>query len=59
MQRMFLLAATSKLWLLATFLLEGTGAHADFPEVSKLPSRPELPDPLVRFNGDRVSTREQ
>src|SRR6516225_5822128 len=59
MQHMFQRAATSKLWLLAALLLAGTGAHADVPEVSKLPSRPQLPDPLVLFNGDRVTSREQ
>lgn len=36
-----------------------TAAWADFPDVSKLPSRPELPDPLVMFNGERVSTQDQ
>ena len=30
-----------------------------FPEVSALPSRPELPDPLVMFNGKRVETQKQ
>jgi hypothetical protein len=30
-----------------------------FPDVSRLPSHPELPDPLVLFNGERVTTKEQ
>jgi hypothetical protein len=34
-------------------------ADAAFPEVSKMPPRPELPDPLVLFNGERVTTQKQ
>jgi hypothetical protein len=34
-------------------------AQTPFPEVAKLPSRPELPDPLILFNGDRVTTARQ
>src|SRR6516165_195797 len=34
-------------------------ARADFPEVSKLPSRSDFPDPLVMFNGDRIKTKDQ
>jgi hypothetical protein len=34
-------------------------AQKDFPEVSKMPSRPDLPDPLVMLNGDKVTTKEQ
>jgi hypothetical protein len=34
-------------------------ARADFPDVAQLPSHPELPDPLVMFNGERVTTRQQ
>lgn len=30
-----------------------------FPPASELPSQPELPDPLVMFDGRRVTTREQ
>jgi dienelactone hydrolase len=41
-------------------LLSGpTLARADFPDVAQLPSHPELPDPLVMFNGERVTTRQQ
>lgn len=32
---------------------------AEFPPVDQLPSRPELPDPLVMFDGTRVTTKEQ
>src|SRR5262249_20105583 len=39
--------------------LPAAAARADFPPVSQLPSRPELPDPLVMLNGDRVTTKEQ
>jgi hypothetical protein len=34
-------------------------ARADFPDVAQLPSRPGLPDPLVLFNGERVTMRQQ
>jgi hypothetical protein len=40
-----------------------TGAAAagaeSFPEASALPSRPELPDPLVMFSGKRVESRDE
>src|SRR5262245_15970934 len=46
--------------VLATFvLLETAVLHADFPEPAKLPSRPELPDPLGTRNGERVTSKEQ
>src|SRR5581483_2742347 len=32
---------------------------ADFPPPEKLPSHPGLPDPLVMFDGTRVTTKEQ
>lgn len=34
-------------------------ARAEFPDVSHLPSRPDLPDPLVTLDGERVTTKEQ
>jgi hypothetical protein len=42
-------------------LLSAAAAAADdaFPEPSALPARPELPDPLVMLNGERVPTKEQ
>ena len=43
----------------ALLLIGGSAALADFPDVAQLPSRPEIPDPLVMFNGERVTTREQ
>jgi hypothetical protein len=39
------------------FLLVAVG-QADFPEVSKLPSQPGLPDPMVMFDGGRVVDKE-
>src|SRR5438105_2959195 len=46
--------------LFALFLLVSTTRAAeDFPDVSQLPSHPELPDPLVMFNGQRVTSKEQ
>ncbi len=44
---------------IALVFLGAAAVRADFPEVSKLPSRPEIPDPLVMLNGDRVTTKEQ
>ena len=32
---------------------------ADFPPPDKLPSKPELPDPTVMFDGTKVTTKEQ
>ena len=29
---------------------------ADFPEPAKLPIRADLPDPLVLFNGEKVTS---
>lgn len=34
-------------------------AQKRFPEVDKLPSHPELPDPLVMFDGSRVASKQQ
>ncbi len=34
-------------------------ASDDFPEVAKLPRRAELPDPLVKLDGTRVTTPQQ
>jgi hypothetical protein len=35
------------------------GAAQNLPELSQLPSQPDLPDPLVMFNGQRVTSKEQ
>ncbi len=49
--------------LRSSLLIMSMCGHAfggeSFPDPSQLPSRPELPDPLVMFNGQRVTTREQ
>lgn len=36
-----------------------TALSGDFPDPAKLPVRKELPDPLVLFNGQKVTTKEQ
>lgn len=44
----------------SVLLLAAAGVWAaDFPSVDQLPSRPEMPDPLVMLNGEKVSTPEQ
>jgi hypothetical protein len=37
----------------------GAAVRADFPPASKLPARPELPDPLTLFDGKKVTTKEE
>jgi hypothetical protein len=50
----------ANLALLAALLFVGVACGgADFPDVSELPSHPELPDPLVMLNGQRVTTKQQ
>jgi hypothetical protein len=44
--------------LVALLTLVATTALADLPEPAKLPSQPELPDPLVMLNGERIKTKE-
>jgi hypothetical protein len=44
-------------FLLALLLCSAT-AVADLPEPAKLPAQPDLPDPLLLMNGDRVKTKE-
>ena len=34
-------------------------AQTRFPEPDQLPSHPDLPDPLVMFNGERVTSKQQ
>lgn len=46
------------LTLLTLLMLAGRGT-AELPEVSKLPANPNLPDPLVMLNGDRITTAEK
>jgi hypothetical protein len=54
-----LLAATCSLLPLAGLLFAAAQARAEFPAVSELPAHPDLPDPLVMFNGERVTSKEQ
>ena len=60
MHRTFLTPDAIPLVLAVTLsLLGAAAAHAEFPEASRLPSRPDLPDPLVMLDGTRVTTKEQ
>jgi hypothetical protein len=46
--------------LVALFLMCAALSAAErFPAVAELPSHPELPDPLVMFDGQRVTTAKQ
>src|ERR1051325_4612283 len=56
MSRFTMLRAGGLVMVLAVVQAASSG---DFPPTAKLPSRPELPDPLVMFNGQRVTTKEQ
>ncbi len=47
------------LGLLLLFLATTMSRAADFPDPDKLPSHPDLPDPLVMLDGTRVTTKEQ
>jgi hypothetical protein len=44
---------------LLTLLTTVTVMAADFPSPDQLPSRPGLPDPLVMFDGSRVTTKDE
>jgi hypothetical protein len=51
---------SSPAWLAVLLVLfAGAARAADFPDPARLPARPELPDPLVMLNGDKVTTKEQ
>ena len=56
MKRASRIRSTLAIWPL---LLGASVGRAQFPSVQDLPSRPELPDPLVMLNGQRVTTRDQ
>ncbi len=45
--------------LLGALVMSAPVAAADFPPPAGLPSRPEMPDPLVTFAGERVTSTEQ
>ncbi len=53
------LRQTFKLALVFHFLSNVLLAAGSFPEVSQLASNPGAPDPLVKLNGERVTTKEQ
>ncbi len=59
MRRGVIIAVAKALVFLAAPIGGAEMALAGFPEVSELPSRPELPDPLVMFDGSRVVSPEQ
>ncbi len=59
MRRGVIIAVARALVFLAAPLGGAEMSFAGFPEVSGLPPRPEMPDPLVTFEGDRVSSPEQ
>src|SRR5262245_29753864 len=58
---LFCLIAGALFFLWAGSLVLGATAvfAENFPEVSQLPSQPQLPDPLVMFNGERVTSKKQ
>jgi hypothetical protein len=45
--------------MLSLFSLFAARSAAEFPAPKDLPSRPELPDPLVMMDGTKVTTKEQ
>jgi hypothetical protein len=49
------------LLLLATLLFSGASARAGnaFPDATQLPPRSALPDPLVKFSGERITSKKQ
>jgi hypothetical protein len=52
--------STCRFWgIVVACVVTATATAGEFPEVGALPSRPELPDPLVMLNGERVRTREE
>jgi hypothetical protein len=46
-------------YALASLLFGTSALAADFPPIDQLPSRPDLPDPLVMFDGTPVTTKKQ
>lgn len=54
-----LTAVARALLILAPSIGGAEMAFADFPDASSLPSRPEMPDPLVMLDGSRVTSPDQ
>lgn len=52
------MTSSSRFALIAFFALAALSRGADLPDPANLPSRPELPDPLVMLNGDKISTKD-
>ncbi|HYT94065.1 MAG TPA: acetylxylan esterase [Gemmataceae bacterium] len=50
--------AARSLPLAAVLFLGAAMVHADFPPAAKLPGQPEVPDPLMSFDGKRITTKE-
>ncbi len=61
MSASFLLSPAAALICITAFCIFAVppSAGADLPEPAQLPVRPDLPDPLVLQNGERVTTKEQ
>jgi hypothetical protein len=45
--------------ILVFLVFGGAITRAEFPGVSRLPSRPDLPDPLLMLDGERITTKQQ
>jgi hypothetical protein len=50
---------TSRILAALTLLVGSAVSGAEFPEVAQIPARPEMPDPLVKFDGRPVTSPEQ
>ena len=59
MPRALVVAVARGLILLAAPIVGAEMSHAGFPDIASLPTRTELPDPLVMLDGSRVSSPEQ
>ena len=59
MRRAVLIAVARALVFLVAPIGGAAMAEADFPDISTLPSRPELPDPLLMLDGTPVASPEQ
>jgi hypothetical protein len=58
-RRVFPLLPFPWMLVLILFVLGAAIAQAELPDVAQLPSRPDLPDPLVMLDGERITTKEQ
>jgi hypothetical protein len=53
-----ILVGAGRLFLLVLVLCLATMVHADYPPAARLPAQPELPDPLVTLDGQRVKSKK-